>query len=84
MKQLNDEVINNRKNIKTDHIEKHTDAYNAIIDLFKKREEEEWKEKKEKSGSSPNVTGSAGGMKVVFNVFTEKDEEIYRRLIFSR
>jgi len=44
----------------------------------------EWKEKNEKSGSSPNVTGSAGGMKVVFNVFTEKDEEIYRRLIFSR
>ena len=27
-------------------------------------------------------TGSR--MKVVFNVFTEKDEEIYRRLIFNR
>ena len=44
----------------------------------------EWKEKNEKFGSSPNMTGTAGGMKVVFNVFTEKDEEIYRRLIFSR
>ena len=44
----------------------------------------EWKEKNEKSGSSPNMTGHTGGMKVVFNVFTEKDEEIYRRLIFSR
>ena len=44
----------------------------------------EWKEKNETSGSSPNMTGATGGMKVVFNVFTEKDEEIYRRLIFSR
>ena len=44
----------------------------------------EWKEKNEKSGSSLNMTSLAGGMKVVFNVCTEKDEEIYEGLLYDR
>jgi len=43
---------------------------------------QEWKEENEMSGSSPNMT--QGKMKVVFNVFSEKDEMIYRRVLNER
>ncbi|MBQ4377939.1 MAG: protein-ADP-ribose hydrolase [Treponema sp.] len=44
---------------------------------------QEWKEENEMSGSRwPNMT--QGKMKVVFNVFSEKDEMIYRRVLNER
>ena len=44
----------------------------------------EWKETQEKPEFSPNKTGLTDGMNVVFNVFSEKDEHIYRRLLYER
>ena len=43
-----------------------------------------WKEKKEQTTLRPDMAGAATRMKVVFNVFSEKDEGIYRRILYER
>ena len=32
----------------------------------------------------PDMTGTAASMKVVFNVFSEQDEHIYKRILYER
>ncbi|MGP1439705.1 MAG: tetratricopeptide repeat protein [Treponema sp.] len=52
IKSLDDELIQKAKNAKMNMEE--DDTYDAIIDIFKKREREEWNEKKE-TGSQENI-----------------------------
>ena len=43
----------------------------------------EWKAKNEKVAASKNKRETSDGIKVVFNVFSEKDEAIYRRILYG-
>ena len=43
----------------------------------------EWKAKNEKVTASTNKRENSDGIKVVFNVFSEKDEAIYRRILYG-
>ena len=49
MKRMDDELIQKARNAKMS-MKEDDDAYNAIIDIFKKQEKEEWNEKKETAG----------------------------------
>ena len=53
IKRMDDELIQKAKNAKMS-IKEDADTYNAIIDIFRKQEKEEWNEKKE-NGTQENI-----------------------------
>ena len=53
IKRMDDELLQKAKKVKTNSKE-DDDAYNAIVDIFKNEEREEWNEKKE-TGTKENI-----------------------------
>lgn len=53
IKRIDDELIQKTKNVKM-NIKEDNDTYDAIIDIFKNKEKEEWNEKKE-TGTKENI-----------------------------